>query len=217
VRGNIFGRIALANTELIYLCGNKSLAQPNKFYSPMKILKIVLIVVGSLIALPLIIALFLPKDYAVQREVLIAEDKNKVFEYIKFLKNQDQYSHWASLDPNMKKQYRGTDGTVGFVSAWESQKEDVGKGEQEIKKITEGSRVDYELRFIEPFESTEQAYMTTESIGTGQTKVVWGFNGHMPYPMNIMMLAYDFEQLIGKDLETGLQNLKKKMEAEPTS
>jgi hypothetical protein len=95
----------------------------------MKILKIVLIVVGVLISLPLIIALFLRKDYAVQREVLISEDKNKVFEYIKFLKNQDQYSYWACLDPNMKKEYRGTDATVGFVSAWESQKEDVGKGE----------------------------------------------------------------------------------------
>jgi len=183
----------------------------------MKILKIVLIVVGVLIGLPLIIALFLPKDYAVQREVTINQDKNKVFEYIKFLKNQEQYSHWASLDPNMKKEFRGTDATVGFVSAWESQIEDVGKGEQEIKKITEGSRVDYELRFIEPFEATEQAYMTTESVGSGQTKVVWGFNGHISYPMNIMMLAYDFEQLIGKDLETGLKNLKKKMEHQEQS
>lgn len=163
------------------------------------------------------IALFVPKDYSVQREVIIAEDKNKVFEYIKYLKNQDQYSYWACQDPNMKKEYRGTDATVGFVSAWESQKEDLGKGEQEIKKITEGSRVDYELRFVEPFEATEQGFMTTESVGNGQTKVVWGFNGHMAYPMNIMMLAYDMEQLIGKDLETGLKNLKKKMEQEHQS
>jgi hypothetical protein len=36
------------------------------------------------------------------------------------------------MDPDMKKTYRGTDGTVGFVSEWESNKKDVGTGEQEI-------------------------------------------------------------------------------------
>ena len=51
------------------------------------------------------------------------------------------------MDPDMKKTYRGTDGTVGFVSAWDSEKDDVGKGEQEIIKITDGERIDYELRF----------------------------------------------------------------------
>ena len=96
----------------------------------------------------------------------------------------------------MKKTYSGTDGTVGFVSAWESDNKDVGIGEQEIKKITEGERIDFELRFFEPFESTDPAYMTTESVSENQTKVKWGFNGHMDYPMNIMMLFIDFEKMI---------------------
>lgn len=183
----------------------------------MKALKITLIVVGALIALPLIIALFLKKDFFCEREITISQDKNKVFEYIKFLKNQDQYSYWASLDPNMKKDYKGTDGTVGFVSAWESPHEDLGKGEQEIKKITEGSRVDYELRFIEPFEDTNQAYMTTESVGNGKTKVKWGIVGRMDYPMNLMTLFMDMEAMVGKDLEIGLKNLKKNMEQQPQS
>jgi len=117
------------------------------------------------------------------------------------------------MDPDMKKTYRGTDGTVGFVSAWESDNKDVGKGEQEIMKITEGERMDLELRFFEPFESTEPAYMITESVSENQTKVKWGFNGHMDYPMNITMLFMDFEKMIGDDLETGLKNLKSVLEA----
>lgn len=179
----------------------------------MKILKTILIAVGILIAVPLIVAIFVKKDYEVEREITINKPKEEVFDYVKFLKNQDNYSKWATMDPDMKKTYRGTDGTVGFVSAWESDNKDVGKGEQEIMKITDGERIDFELRFFEPFESTEPAYMTTESVSENQTKVKWGFNGHMDYPMNIMMLFMDFEKMIGDDLDTGLKNLKSVLEA----
>ena len=112
------------------------------------------------------------------------------------------------MDPNMKKDYRGTDGTVGFVSAWESQADSVGKGEQEIKKITEGERIDFELRFEKPFEATDFAYMTTESLDSSQTKVKWGFNGKMPYPMNLMCLFMDMDAMLCPDLAKGLSNLK---------
>ena len=179
----------------------------------MKILKTILIAVGILIAITLIVSLFAKKDYEVEREITIDKSKEEVFDYVKFLKNQDNYSKWATMDPDMKKTYRGTDGTVGFVSAWDSDNKDVGKGEQEIKKITEGERIDFEIRFFEPFESSEPAYMTTESLSENQTKVKWGFNGHMDYPMNIMMLFMDFEKMIGDDLETGLKNLKSVLEA----
>ena len=111
----------------------------------------------------------------------------------------------------MKKNYTGTDGTVGFVSAWESDNKDVGKGEQEIMGITEGQRIDYELRFKEPFESKGGAYMTTADAG-GATKVEWGFEGNMAYPMNIMMLFMDMEKALGPSLAEGLDNLKKELE-----
>jgi len=175
-------------------------------------LKKILIIVLVIIAIPLVVALFLPKDYSVEREIIINKPKQEVFEYVKYLKNQDNYSKWASMDPNMKKTYNGTDGTVGFVTAWESENDDVGSGEQEIIKIEEGERIDFELRFKEPFESTSPAFMTTESVAENQTKVTWGFSGHMNYPMNIMMLFMDFEKMIGDDLESGLSNLKSEME-----
>ena len=113
----------------------------------MKIVKKILIVLGILIAIPLIIAIFVKKDYAVQREITIRKAKNEVFDYIKLLKNQNNYSKWANMDPKMKKSYSGKDGTVGFISAWDSKNEDVGKGEQEIMRIVEGEKIEFELRF----------------------------------------------------------------------
>ncbi len=174
----------------------------------MKILKITLFILAGIIALFLIVALFVESDYAVYRQIEINKSKPEVFEFTKYLKNQNQYSVWATADPNMKKEFHGTDGEVGFVSAWDSKIKDVGKGEQEITKITGSERIDYELRFIEPFESKDLAYMTFEAVGDSTTSVKWGFDGHMKYPMNIMLLFMDFDEMLGKDLEMGLQNLK---------
>jgi hypothetical protein len=178
----------------------------------MKALKIILSVIGVIIVVPLIIALFVPKDYQVARQAVIDKPKMEVFGYVKYLKNQDNFSVWAQMDPNMRKDYHGTDGTVGFVSAWDSENGEVGKGEQEIKRIIEGDRVDFEIRFLKPFEATSPAYITTEAINDSTTKVTWGFDGHSPYPLNIMLLFMNMEDMIGNDLQTGLSNLKQIME-----
>jgi len=171
----------------------------------MKILKKILIVIAILIAIPLIIALFVKREYAVQREVTINKPKDEVFNYLKHIKNQDNYNVWVRMDPNMKKDYKGTDGTVGFVYAWDGNKE-VGKGEQEIKNIIEGQRIDIELRFIKPFEGIATAPFITEAVSENQTKVKWGMRGESKYPMNFMNLFMD--NMLGKDLEKSLTTLK---------
>ncbi|HEY3371698.1 MAG TPA: SRPBCC family protein [Prolixibacteraceae bacterium] len=164
-----------------------------------------------IVAIPFIVALFVKKTYSVEREIMIARPSHVVFNYLKYLKNQDKFSKWASMDPKMKKEYRGIDGTVGFVSAWESQNKNVGKGEQEIKKINEGKRIDYELRFIKPFNSVAKAYMTCDQMSKNETIVNWGFDSKMNYPMNLMLL-FNMEKMIGNDLSTGLVTLKNQLE-----
>ncbi|MFN3916098.1 MAG: SRPBCC family protein [Flavobacteriales bacterium] len=178
----------------------------------MKILKKALIVLAVIVAIPLVAALFIKRDYAIEREIVIDKPVEEVFDYIKYLKNQDNYSKWSMMDPNMKKEYRGEDGRVGFVSAWESEDENVGVGEQEILKIVEGEKIETKLRFKVPFEAEDDAYMSTEAISANQTKVKWVFSGSFPYPFNIMKLFFDMEEAVGGDLEVGLQNLKSIME-----
>jgi len=177
----------------------------------MRILKIIGLVILVLILLLLIIAAFMKKDMNVTKEVIINKTKQDVFAYVKLLKNQDNYSKWGSMDPYMKKTYTGTDGNVGFVSGWEGNKE-VGAGEQEILKIDEGNRIDYALRFIKPFKSNADAFMIFEDAGNNQTKVQWGFKSKMAYPMNIILLFMSVDEMVGKDFQIGLDNLKKVME-----
>ncbi len=174
----------------------------------MKILKKIFLAIIGLIVLLLIVAIFVKKEYSVVRDITINKPRHEVFEYVKNIKNQNYYSKWNLADPNAVKTYTGTDGIVGFIAAWDSKMKDVGQGEQEIKKIQDGERLDMELRFIRPFKATDYAYMTTESISENQTKVSWGFNGKMAYPMNLMLLAYNMDKLLGGDMDSGLTNLK---------
>lgn len=174
----------------------------------MKALKTIGLVLLGIIVLALITGIFVNGKYDVEREVTINKPKQEVFDYIKFLKNQSNFSVWAKIDPAMKTDFRGEDATIGFVSAWDSENPDAGKGEQKIIGIDEGNRIDYEIHFIEPFESTDYAYMTTTAVNDSVTSVRWGFNGKMKYPMNLMMLFMDMEEMLAPDLQNGLNNLK---------
>ena len=175
-------------------------------------MKYALIIILIVIAVPLILALFGKDDYTTEREVIINKPKQDVFNYILQLKNQVYYSKWVMADPNAKLTFTGTDGTVGFNFAWDSDNKDVGKGDQTITKIMEGERIDLGIHFIKPFEGTSEAYFKTEAIGPNQTKVVWGFHGNMKYFMKVVSVFFSMDKMIGKDLATGLDNLKKVME-----
>ncbi len=179
-----------------------------------KALKIIGIIIAIIIIVPIIVSLIAKKEYDVFREVTINKPVEEVFEYVVMLKNQDKYSVWSKMDPNQRTEYRGADGTVGFVSAWDSDDPDVGKGEQEITGIVPLTRIDYELRFLKPFKSTSNAFMTTTSLDENFTRVQWGITGKMTVPMNLMLLTMDFEGMIGEDLQKGLDNLKEILENE---
>ena len=155
----------------------------------MKIAKKILMVLVAILVVVLVLAAIVPNEFEVEREVTINKSNTEVFEYTKFLKNQENFSTWAKIDPNMKREFIGIDGTAGFISAWKSDHPDVGIGEQEITKVDDGKRIDYELRFFEPFESTSNAYMIFDTLDSNKTVVKWGFEGGMPYPMGLMLLS----------------------------
>jgi len=178
----------------------------------MKLWKKILIVIAIIIVIPFIVAIFVKGDYIIQREIAIKKPKAEVFDYLKLLKNQDKFSKWAKMDPNMKQTFKGTDGTVGFVSAWESDMKDVGQGEQEISNIVNGERLDYIIHFIKPMDSHDNASLITTEINASETKVQWVFSGKVNYPMNLLCLFMNFDKLVGPDLEIGLKNLKANLE-----
>jgi hypothetical protein len=175
----------------------------------MRLIKKILIIIVIIISIPLIIALFVRKEYVVKRDIIINKPQHEVYNYVKQLKNQDQYSKWVRMDPQMKKHYTGTDGTVGFVYAWNSET-DAGEGEQEIKNLVENEKVDVEIRFKRPMESVAMTPITMQNLSANETKLTWAMQGKSFYPLNFMNLFMD--NMLGKDLDVSLRSLKSILE-----
>lgn len=182
-------------------------------------IKKILLAIGALIVLlvaaVVILAFTVKTDLKVEREITVNRPKAEVFDYVRKIKNQNHWGPWSKKDPAMKQEFKGDDGFPGFISSWKSDNADVGAGEQEIKKVVDGERIDTELRFKEPFETTSDAYIITEAAGPASTKVKWGFTSNMPRPLNLMCLVVDMDKEVGKDFEEGLSNLKRILEQPP--
>jgi uncharacterized protein YndB with AHSA1/START domain len=178
----------------------------------MNILITILLILAGLIVLLLVIGLFSRKDYAISREVVIDRPVPVVFDYVKYLKNQENYFKYVMMDPGMKKEFVGTDATPGFKYHWDSEHKSVGKGSQEIKQIVNNERIDYEVVFIKPFEGVLHSSLYTNAAGADSTKVTWTAASRMKYPMNLMLLFMNMDKMIGKDFDESLQNLKKVLE-----
>ena len=169
-------------------------------------------IIAGIVIVVLIVAAVAPKDYNVQRSITINKPRQEVFAYIKYLRNQDNYNKWVMTDPHKLMTYRGTDGTEGFASAWDSDIKQAGKGEQNIKKIIKDERIDIQVVFIKPFAGVADTYMAMQSVTNNSTSVKWNFDSRMSYPMNIMLLFVNMDKILGADLETSLNNLKNVLE-----
>lgn len=175
----------------------------------MNILVIVLAVIAGIIVLLLIAALIMTRKHFVKREVIINAPRQKVFDYIKFLKNQETFNTNAMADAHRKKEFRGTDGTVGYVYAWSGDKS-AGVGEKEIMDIVDGQSVEMEIRFVKPMKTSARILMETESVADSQTKLSWSNAGALPYPFNAMIPM--MQKHVVKDMDSSLNNLKNILE-----
>ena len=164
----------------------------------------------ALIGLVLGVAYFLPRDFRLSKTVTINAPRETVYDYVRFLRNQEKYSVWVMTDPNVEMTYTGTDGAVGARSAWVSEDSNVGVGEQEIKALIPNEKVTVEIRFKKPMEGTNYSDTVVEAIDATHTKVTNSFYGSNPFPLNIMCPFMDM--LVGGDMQQNMENLKKNLE-----
>lgn len=170
------------------------------------------ILVSSVLAgILVILGIIAPTDFEVERSIEIQKPKIEVFAHLMHLKNHDQWSPWNKRDPNMKKNYQGTDGEVGFVASWSGNNE-VGEGEQEIKNILDGEKIETEVRFKKPMQDTNRAYFKTEAVDANKTKVTWGMTGKTPFPKNVICFLFNMQGILKKDFDSGLSSLKSLLE-----
>ncbi|MBI9035792.1 MAG: SRPBCC family protein [Bacteroidales bacterium] len=170
----------------------------------------VIYILAGIVLIILILGLMSPKNVTITRDILVERNPEQVFEHLKSLKKQTEWSPWHDRDPNIIHEYKGDDGEIGSIHYWKGNK-DVGEGEQEITALFPNHRIESELRFLKPWKATNVGFFEIKEK-ENQTKVIWGFSASYNFPMNAMMVFVNMNKFIGKDFEKGLKKFKKIIE-----
>ena len=167
--------------------------------------KIALVIV-VLVAALLIYAATRPDALHVQRAASIKAPPEKIFPLINDFHSWSSWSPYEKLDPAMKRAYSGATNGKGAVYEWDGNSQ-VGQGRMEITDASHPSRVTIKLDFIRPFEGHNTAEFALVPQGNA-TNVSWTMDGRSPYVAKLMGVFIDMDNMVGKDFETGLANLK---------
>ena len=171
----------------------------------LKTLAIIGVVVVVAIAGILLYAATKPDSFRVQRVVLINAPSDKVFPLINDIKAWTVWSPYEKKDPAMKRTYGAVTAGKGATYAWEGDK-NVGQGNMEI--VESGpKKILIKLDFVKPFEAHNMGEFLLEPKGDS-TSVTWAIYGPSPYMSKVIGTFMNIDDMIGRDFEKGLADLK---------
>ena len=168
--------------------------------------KTIAIVIVVAIAALLIYAATRPDTFSVQRATRIKAAPETIYALINDFPSWPTWSPWEKLDPDMKRTLSGAATGKGSVYEWSGSGK-VGAGRMEITDTLATSKVVIKLDFIKPFEGHNITEFTLAPQGD-TTEVNWVMSGPSPYISKLMGVFFNMDQMIGKDFETGLANMK---------
>lgn len=171
----------------------------------LKTLAIIGVVVVVAIAGILLYAATKPDSFRVQRVVLINAPSDKVFPLINDIKAWTAWSPYEKKDPAMKRSYGAVTAGKGATYAWEGDK-NVGQGSMEMIESSP-QKVVIKLDFLKPFEAHNIGEFILEPKGDS-TSVTWAIYGPSPYMSKVIGTFMNIDDMIGRDFEKGLADLK---------
>ncbi|ESQ74862.1 SRPBCC family protein [Asticcacaulis sp. AC402] len=166
---------------------------------------ILLILVSSAIAAVLIVAATKPNISRIQRSATIAAAPQTILDHVGDFRKWRAWSPWEALDPELNRAHSGPDCGVGAVYEWRGNGK-AGAGRMEIIEQTE-SKITLKLDFIKPFPANNIAEFLLQPEEEGQV-LTWIMTGPQPFLAKVMGTLFNMDDLVGKDFEAGLKNLK---------
>ncbi len=168
----------------------------------------IVVIVGLVIVVAALLsyAATKPDTLRVQRATSIKAPPEKIFALINDFHRWGSWSPYEKKDPAMKRTLSGAANGKGAVYEWDSDS-NVGKGRMEIADTSSPSKVTINLDFTKPFETRNIVEFKLEPKG-GSTNVTWVMHGRSPYIAKVIGIFVDMDNMIGKDFEAGLANLK---------
>jgi uncharacterized protein YndB with AHSA1/START domain len=176
-----------------------------------EIIAIIAVVLAIVVAIVLILAATKPNTFSVQRVTTVRAPPERIFPLINDFHQWGSWSPYENKDPAMKRSFSGAADGKGAVYGWEGNK-NVGSGRMEIMDTSKPSKIVIKLDFFTPFEGHNTAEFTMLPQGDATsltTNVTWLMHGPAPFMSKVMQVFINLDNMIGKDFEIGLANLKR--------
>lgn len=172
-----------------------------------EVIVVIAIILAIAIAVVLGLASTKPNSLRVQRSITIEAPPERIYPLISDFHQWLYWSPYEQKDPAMKRTYDGAGSGRGAIYAWNGDK-NVGSGRMEILEATPPKKIVIKLDFFTPFEGHYIAEFTMLPQGDG-THVTWLMHGPARFMTKLIQVFMSLDNMIGKDFETGLVNLKK--------
>lgn len=169
------------------------------------------IVVGlGVMALLLLVGLFLPRTFVLQRSVEIRGQPEAVYAKLSALRQWPEWTVWnTERDPGLRFEYGTPDSGVGAMYRWNGPK--VGRGQLKLTRAEPEHGVWYDLD-LEGGQMTATGSLTFERTPQG-VKVVWLNEGNLGRNPVSRYVGLFMDHLAGPDFEGGLARLRTQVEA----
>lgn len=158
----------------------------------------------------LLFASIQPDDFRVTRQIRIHAAPEEAYTLVNNLRRWSDWSPWEKLDPAMKRTYSLKEEGVGAVYGWSGNGE-VGAGSMQIVEATSPRSILFKLDFTSPMKAHNMTLFNFQSQGEF-TDVTWTMYGPYTYVGKVMSIFLTMDDMVGKDFEKGLSNLKQMAE-----
>jgi hypothetical protein len=176
----------------------------------MNALKKVILAVLLLPIVLVVVSLFLPSTYRVERRVTINAKPGAVFPHINTLKLWPEWTAWTTEKyPDMKASLTGPETGMGASYSWEGKSS--GRGTLKITRSEPDKSIGYDLDF-ENGKYVSKGAITLEPVGES-VSVTWSNEGDLGWNPVSRFFGLFMDKMMGPDFEEGLRNLQKKVEA----
>ena len=165
-----------------------------------------LIFIAILVIAFLAVASMRPNTFSLQRKININAPPEKIFPHLNDFKNWGAWSPWEKMDPELKRNFSGSASGKGAHYSWVGNKK-VGAGNMEITRSVPSSNIELNLNFLKPFKASNVTEFKITRNGD-MTNVSWEMRGPLNLMMKVMHMFMNMDDMVGKDFETGLTNLK---------
>lgn len=167
-----------------------------------KIFSVLLVLIASFI----VFVASRPSEFRVSRSVLIPAPTQQVFSKVNDLKEWENWSPWAKIDPACKTTYSGSASGVGAEFAWAGNNK-VGEGKMTIVDSKPSELVRIKLDFIKPFSASNMAEFNFKAVDQ-QTEVTWSMYGQNGFLGKAISIFMNCDKMLGAEFEKGLNQLK---------